>query len=256
MRRLFVALALVAAFVPVPASAAGCDGVTVVVDYRGLGGGVQQGCAPGSPSSGVAALTAAGFGYTYASRQAGFVCRINGRPGTDADKCVSASPATAYWSYWHAPAGGAWTYSNQGAATYVPARGTVQGWSFGAGEQPGIAPPAAPAPPQPPVRQPPAPQPPAQQPPAQQPPAQTTTAPPPSSSSVAAPSSVVPASSAEVSSVAAGETSAPAVAEKSRQVEEKPGLGWVWTLLAVLVIAALVVAGLLVARRRRAVEDE
>ncbi|GHH47336.1 hypothetical protein [Lentzea cavernae] len=261
MRRLFFALALVIAFAPVPARAAGCDGVTVVVDYRGLGGGVQQGCAPGSPASGTAALTAAGFGYTYASRQAGFVCRINGRPGTDADKCVNASPATAYWSYWHAPAGGSWTYSNQGAATYVPARGTVQGWAFGAGEQPGIAPPAAPAPPAP--QQPPA-QPPVQQPPAQQPPGQqqppavttTTTAPasstaaPPSSSESAAPSSSGPSSSA------AGQTSAPAVAEKSRQVQEKSGTGWLWTLLGVLVIAALVVAGVLVARRRRAAEEE
>lgn len=253
MKRLFLALALVAAFAPVPAQAAGCDGVTVVVDYRGLGGGVQQGCAPGNPASGIAALTAAGFGYTYASRQAGFVCRINGKPGTDADKCVNASPATAYWSYWHAPAGGAWAYSNQGAATYVPGRGTVEGWAFGAGEQPGIAPPAAPAPPPPP----PPPAPPVQQPPAQQPPAQqpssvtTTTAAPPTSSSVAATSSM---ESAQPSS-AAGETSAPAVAEKSQQVEEKSGSGWSWTLLGVLVIAALAVAGVLVARRRRAAED-
>ncbi|RDI23779.1 hypothetical protein [Lentzea flaviverrucosa] len=255
MKRLFLALALVAAFVPVPAFAAGCDGVTVVVDYRGLGGGVQQGCAPGTPASGVAALTAAGFGYTYASRQAGFVCRIGGRPGTDADKCVNASPATAYWSYWHAPAGGSWSYSNQGAATYVPARGTVEGWAFGAGEQPGIAPPAAPAPPAP--RQPAPPQPPAGQPPAQRPPAVTTTATttaPPASSSAATPSSPesAPPSSTTASSV---ETSVPAVAEKAQQVEEKSGPSWLWTLLGVLVIAALVVAGLLVARRRRAAED-
>ncbi|MDX3662602.1 hypothetical protein PV646_35335 [Streptomyces sp. ID05-26A] len=254
MKRLFLALALVAAFAPVPAQAAGCDGVTVVVDYRGLGGGVQQGCAPGSPASGIAALTAAGFGYTYASRQAGFVCRINGKPGTDADKCVNASPATAYWSYWHAPAGGSWVYSNQGAATFVPGRGTVEGWAFGAGEQPGIAPPAAPAPP-PPAQQPQPPAPPVQQPPAQQPPAVTTTVPP-TSSSAAAPSSVesAPPSSA-VSSSVAGETSTPAVAEKSQQVEEKSGSGWLWTLLGALVIAALAVAGVLVARRRRAAED-
>ncbi|NUT48929.1 MAG: hypothetical protein HOV94_16720, partial [Saccharothrix sp.] len=117
MKRLFLALALVICAIPVPALAAGCDGVTVVVDFRGLGGGVQQGCAPGSPASGVAALTAAGFGYTYASRQPGFVCRINQKPGADSDKCVTTSPSSAYWSYWHAPAGGSWTYSNQGAAT-------------------------------------------------------------------------------------------------------------------------------------------
>ncbi|MDX8032856.1 hypothetical protein SK803_21780 [Lentzea sp. BCCO 10_0856] len=254
MKRLFAALALVAAFVPVPAHAAGCDGVTVVVDYRGLGGGVRQGCAPGSPSSGVAALTAAGFGYTYASRQQGFVCRINGKPGADADKCVNTSPATAYWSYWHAPAGGAWSYSNQGAATYVPARGTVEGWAFGAGEQPGIAPPAAPAPqPQPPAPQPP----PVGQPPAQQPPAVTTTTAPPTSSAAPTSSSVVASSSTPSSAVSSsvGETST-AVEEKAQQAEEKSGSGWLWTVIGVVLIAALVVAGLVVARRRRGAEAE
>lgn len=254
MKRLFAALALVAAFAPVPAHAAGCDGVTVVVDFRGLGGGVQQGCAPGSPSSGVAALTAAGFGYTYASRQQGFVCRINGKPGADADKCVNTSPATAYWSYWHAPAGGSWAYSNQGAATYVPARGTVEGWAFGAGEQPAIAPPAALAPP-PPAPPPP---PPVGQPPAQQPPAVTTTTSLPTSSTTPPSSSEAASSSTPSSTVpssAAGETSV-VVEEKSQRAEDKSGSGWLWTALGVLVIVALVVAGLLVARRRRNAEDE
>ncbi|MGZ3148209.1 hypothetical protein ACVDFE_40775 [Lentzea chajnantorensis] len=250
---------VIAAAVPVPAQAAGCDGVTVVVDFRGLGGGVQQGCAAGSPGSGVAALAAAGFSYAYASRQQGFVCRINGRPGTDTDRCVTTSPATAYWSYWHASAGGSWSYSNQGAATYVPARGSVEGWAFGAGEQPGIAPPAAPAP-QPPVQQPPAQQPPAQQPPAQQPPAPpqvpvtppagqpSTTAPPPSSAATTSASASEPSSS-----TSAAVTSA-AVEEKAQQQDREPGSP-LWTVLGVLAIGALVVAGLLVARRRRSAEE-
>jgi hypothetical protein len=246
--RLFFALALVIAFAPVPARAAGCDGVTVVVDFRGLGGGVRQGCAQGSPASGVAALSAAGFGYTYASRQPGFVCRINAQPGADADKCVTTSPATAYWPYWHAPAGGAWSYSNQGAATFTPVRGTVEGWAFGAGEQPGIAPPAAPAPP-PAPRQPPPPAPPAGQPPVAQPPpaatTTTTTTTPPSSSSAAPVSESSSASSSQ-----AGETSV--VADRSTPVaQEKQSPGWLWTALGALVIVALVVAGLLIARRRR-----
>ncbi|GGU25254.1 hypothetical protein [Lentzea flava] len=257
MTRLFFALALViACTIPVPAHAAGCDGVTVVVDFRGLGGGVQQGCAPGSPASGVAALAAAGFGYTYASRQPGFVCRINGKPGADTDKCVTTSPASAYWSYWHG-SGGSWSYSNQGAATYVPARGTVEGWAFGAGEQPGIAPPApAPVPPapQPPAPQPPAPKPPVGQPPAPQPPAVTTTI------TVPATSSATPTSSSESApastSSSAEQTSSVVVDEKSQQVQEKSGAGWVWTAIGAMVIVALVVAGLLVARRRRGAEHE
>ena len=252
MTRLFFALVLViVAAIPVPAHAAGCDGVTVVVDFRGLGGGVQQGCAPGSPASGVAALTAAGFGYTYASRQPGFVCRINGKPGADADKCVNTSPSSAYWSYWHGSAGGSWSYSNQGAATYAPARGSVEGWAFGAGEQPGIAPPAAPAPLPPP---PPAPKPPVGQPPAPQPTAVTTTTVAPTSSSAPA-SSSEPAPSS-TSSSSAGETSAVVVEEKSQQVQEKSASGWLWTAAGALLIVVLVVAGLLVARRRRGVEDE
>jgi hypothetical protein len=252
VKRLFFALALViACSVPIPAQAAGCDGVTVVVDFRGLGGGVQQGCAPGSPASGVAALTAAGFGYTYASRQPGFVCRINNEPGADADRCVTTSPSSAYWSYWHASAGGSWSYSNQGAATYAPARGSVEGWAFGAGEQPGIAPPAAPAP-QPPA--PPAPKPPVAQPPAPQPTAVTTTTTvPPTSSSAPASSSEPAPSSTSSSSVA--ETSAVVVEEKAQQVQEKSSSGWWWTAAGALVIVVLVVAGLLVARRRRGTED-
>jgi hypothetical protein len=254
VKKLFLVLALVIAWaIPVPASAAGCDGVTVVVDFRGLGGGVQQGCAPGSPASGVAALAAAGFGYTYASRQPGFVCRINDKPGADADRCVTTSPASAYWSYWHAAAGGSWSYSNQGAATYAPARGTVEGWAFGAGEQPGMAPPAAPAP-QPPAARPPQPQVPAPapvNPPAGQPPAATTTPPVTSSSSVA------PASESSPAAAATPTGSEPTIVIRDvRPSGEEAGAGWWWTAIGVLVIAALVIVGLLVARRRRGAEEE
>ncbi|WP_367128112.1 hypothetical protein [Saccharothrix sp. HUAS TT1] len=148
-----VGLALIG--VPPSAQAADCAGVTVVVDFGPLGGGVRTGCAPGDPASGTAALTAAGFGYTFAARQPGFVCRINGLPGSD--PCVTTSPPTAYWGYWHARPGGSWVYSDTSAAAHDPAPGTVDGWAFGGGGQPGIAPPA----PQPtrPAPQPPAPDP-------------------------------------------------------------------------------------------------
>jgi hypothetical protein len=153
---------------PGSASAAGCaagGGVTVVVDFRALGGEVRTGCAGGDPASGLTALGGAGFGYTFASRQPGFVCRIDNRPGPDTEQCVNTPPTSAYWSYWHAAPGGSWTSSSIGAGGYDPAPGSVEGWAFGAGRPPSVTPPAPPAPkpPPPPAPGPGAPPPPAQQ---------------------------------------------------------------------------------------------
>ncbi|MCA1710486.1 MAG: hypothetical protein LC789_02145 [Actinobacteria bacterium] len=149
MRRLLatvvagMALAIPAA--PSRAAAPACDGVTVVVDFNSLGGGEQTGCAAGDPSSGLTALRSAGFTPTRAAQEAGyFVCRINGKPAND--PCQKASPANAYWSYWHAQPGGTWTYSNSGAANYDPAPGTAEGWAFGDGKPPSGRPPAKAAP--------------------------------------------------------------------------------------------------------------
>ena len=153
MRRLWAAAGAVAIGLvlagPVPvaeaAACSGSSGVTVVVDYGALGG-IQVGCAAGDPSSGLGALNAAGFSTTGTRKDGpGYVCRINGVPASD--PCVVTPPTTAYWSYWHAPRDGAWTYGSTGAAGYDPAPGSVEGWAFGSGARPGIAAPAAPAPP-------------------------------------------------------------------------------------------------------------
>lgn len=136
-----------------PAAVAdGCSAaeVTVLVDFASLGGGVQTGCTGGDPASGVEALQSAGFPPTRAAaeRSGYFVCRIAGKPADD--PCQRASPAGASWSYWHGEPGGSWTYAGQGAGSYDPAPGTVEGWSFGAGDPPSAPPPrlaAAPAPP-------------------------------------------------------------------------------------------------------------
>jgi hypothetical protein len=150
--RVGIALALVAggsaggvAVAPAARAAAcsGSTGVTVVVDFAALGGGIRVGCASGSPSSGLDALQAAGFRPGFVPGQFGFVCQINELPTS----CNGAPPATEYWSYWHAKPGGSWTYSNEGAATFTPPSGSVEGWAFGAGKWPGIAPPARAAPP-------------------------------------------------------------------------------------------------------------
>ncbi|MEU7480785.1 hypothetical protein AB0A63_32755 [Lentzea sp. NPDC042327] len=136
MRRILAVLALVASsFVVAPASAADCAGVKVVVDFTALGGGVQTGCAPGDPATGLAALTGAGFTYSFVPRQAGFVCRINALPNP-----CTAPTTSAYWSYWHASPGGSWAYSSAGAGSYDPAPGSVEGWAFGAGTAPGATP--------------------------------------------------------------------------------------------------------------------
>lgn len=127
---------------PRAALAAKCStgtGVTVVVDFGPLGGGVVTGCRLGDPATGLAALTGAGFAVTGTQRWGlAFVCRINGKPAPAADPCVNTPPPTAYWAYWHATPGGAWTFSSQGPSAYNPAQGTVEGWRFGSGQAPSV----------------------------------------------------------------------------------------------------------------------
>ncbi len=124
-----------------PASAATCSGtsgVTVVVDR---GGSISTKCASGDPSSALKALKAAGFSVDYPQQFPGsVVCRINGYPSSD--PCVRMPPGNAYWAFFHAKRGGSWVYSSNGVASYNPAPGSVVGFRFGSGQQPGIAPPA------------------------------------------------------------------------------------------------------------------
>lgn len=130
---------------PQPARAAACtgtSGVTVVVDFTAFGGSTEVECALGDPTTGIAALQDAGFTVTGTQRWGlAFVCRIDGLPTPAADPCYNTPPANAYWSYWHAEPGGSWTYSSQGASSYDPAPGTVEGWAFGSGDAPSIPPP-------------------------------------------------------------------------------------------------------------------
>jgi hypothetical protein len=121
---------------PAAHAAERCDGVWVVVDATELGGSVTTRCAEGDPSSGLAALEAAGHSYTFVPRVPGMVCTIDQRP----EPCNGA-PSEAYWSYWHADEGGSWTYASRGAGERDPQPGTVEGWAFGAGDRPGTSPP-------------------------------------------------------------------------------------------------------------------
>ena len=120
------------------------SGVTVVVDFTALDAGVAIRCVPGAPGSGIVALADAGFGVVQVATMPGFVCRIDGRPGPDAESCATTPPANAYWTYWTASRGGAWAYSPAGPAGSRPAQGGVEGWTFTTGETaapPSVAPP-------------------------------------------------------------------------------------------------------------------
>lgn len=119
-------------------------GVTVVVDFGALGGGVVTRCVVDLPGSGLAALADAGFAVTPVTTQPAFVCRIDGLPGASAESCATTPPATASWSYWTAARGGAWRYSPIGAAASRPVAGTVEGWRFVTGGTP--TPPGVPSP--------------------------------------------------------------------------------------------------------------
>ncbi|MBN6033809.1 terpene cyclase/mutase family protein [Amycolatopsis sp. 195334CR] len=125
-----------------PGPCAGTSGVTVTVDFAAFGGAQETRCAPGAQASGVAALQNAGFTPTGTTRWGlAFVCRINALPTPAQDPCVNTPPATAYWAYYHANAGAtAWTYSTQGASTYVPPLGSIEAWAFGNGATPTLTP--------------------------------------------------------------------------------------------------------------------
>ncbi len=130
-----------------PAGAQGHDGVctdalgvTVVVDFHDLGGGVNVRCAPWSPGmTGFGVLQAAGVQYQTAARFPGFLCKIAGRPVDE--RCIDTSPATAYWSYWLASRGGQWCYSNWGAGNRQATPGSVEAWSFSSQRSASAAPP-------------------------------------------------------------------------------------------------------------------
>lgn len=106
-------------------------GVTVVVDFQELGGSTIVRCAPGEQASGLTALKNAGFQITGTQRWGeAFICRIEGKPGAGDESCINTPPASAYWSYWHSPNNGSWTYSQWGVTARKPPQGSFEGWSF------------------------------------------------------------------------------------------------------------------------------
>ena len=125
--------------------------VSVVVDYRELGGGTVTACsADGGGKSAAAVFASVGVDISYATRQPGFVCRVNGVPASD--PCVNTSPTNAYWGLWWSDGtSSSWTFSSSGVGgLMVPAGGSV-GWAWqqdrpaGGGVPPAVPPPVNPA---------------------------------------------------------------------------------------------------------------
>lgn len=146
MKRLILMLLAVVVFgfgswAAVPASATdytACNGVWVVVDFGSLGGGVSTRCAT-SYSNGNAALRAT-FGATFSGGMVTAIAKKPANPDIYKD----------YWSYWHASrrsdgSYSGWSYSNLGAASYHPAKGSAEGWHYvslsGSASPPGAKPP-------------------------------------------------------------------------------------------------------------------
>ncbi|MDO3394847.1 hypothetical protein QWJ41_03890 [Nocardioides sp. SOB44] len=132
------------------ATAATCSGagVSVVVDFKDLGGGQQTGCVTGKGGSSAATiLGAAGVELTRARNQPGFVCRVQQVPASD--PCVNASPSDAYWALWWSDgSSGSWSYASLGVDQLeIPEGGSVGfAWDDQSGQvEPGTAPPKAPA---------------------------------------------------------------------------------------------------------------
>jgi hypothetical protein len=131
---------------PGPAQAATCGtahGVTVVVDAHQLVGGIQTACdLTGAGKHASSQLTDVGHALTYAQRQPGFVCRVDGSPSSD--PCINTSPADAYWSLWWSDGtSGQWSFSSLGVGSLtVPEGGYVAlSWQGGSGRAaPRVAP--------------------------------------------------------------------------------------------------------------------
>ena len=125
------------------AQAATCgsaNGVSVVVDFHQLGGGVQTACdAGGAGRTAYAQLKDVGHRLDDVQRTPGFICRIDDLPSPADDPCVNTPPSDAYWSVWWSDGtSGAWTFSSQGAGSLtVPEGGYVAlSWQSGNAKAP------------------------------------------------------------------------------------------------------------------------
>ncbi|HEY5032684.1 MAG TPA: hypothetical protein VIJ54_09435 [Actinomycetes bacterium] len=240
-------------------------GVTVVVDFQELGGGVVVRCFthPASSSTGLDALLGTGFSVTGVARYGNdsFVCRIDGEPTAANEACIDTPPASYYWSYWSASNGGSWTYSSTGPMSHRAVHGGFEGWSFSDHRTATTSPPPRVAPVHP-IAAPTTTAGPTRAPTRAPTPPTTGTAPgstsrPPtatSSSPLAAANPARPTSGASASAagVLAGGSSGPPISFVASRPQVAGGSAWSSVVGVVLVVAALGGATTVAVRRRRA----
>jgi len=236
------------------------NGVTVVIDFQELGGATIVRCAVGDQATGLAALKNAGISITGTSRWGeAFICRIEGKPTAATEPCIDTPPTTAYWSYWHAPNGGTWTYSQVGVMNRKPPLGSFEGWSFSLNKTASTAPPPRIAP----VR-PAAPKPSAAPSTVRSKPPKPLSKPTPPPATAGSPAVTQPAGSPTANPTAATDTASalPGSADattwtgdvgRAAGTTDDRGLP-VATLVGVGVLGAVTAGGLLTARRRRALD--
>jgi hypothetical protein len=115
-------------------------GVTVVVDFGALGGGIQQRCATGGGSrTAYDAFRAAGVSLTEVQRFPGAICQVEDRPQT---QCQTMPPADAYWGLFSSQGSG-WTFSSRGVTSLRVSSGDTVAFAWQASRsvrRPGIAP--------------------------------------------------------------------------------------------------------------------
>jgi len=145
--RLVAAAALVAAAGVVlpaaPSSAATCagdTGVSVVVDFTKLGGGVATGCVADGGGDTAASLFEVDHDLTRVQQYPGAVCKVDNTPADAA--CQNMPPTDAYWGLFWSDGSGGWVYSSEGVDSLnVPDGGSVAfAWQDGGDrDYPGVA---------------------------------------------------------------------------------------------------------------------
>jgi hypothetical protein len=121
-------------------------GVSVVVDFKDLGGGVQQACVEdGAGKTASDVFTEAGHDLTPVGAFPGAACQVDGKPADVA--CAQMPPADAYWGLYVGQAG-KWGYAPKGADELTMADGDFVGFAWQStktSSPPEVAPVAAPA---------------------------------------------------------------------------------------------------------------